>query len=94
MTRARLFLGHRFGGQVREYIVNAPAGAVQHRTGVPSVVSVGLEEAFGVVDADRPEAVDGGVRHGQLVDRLAVVLLRRDVQIDGILVRIAISGVT
>ena len=56
------------------------------------VVLVRLEVALGVVDADRPEAVDRHVLDVELVDRRAVVLGRRDVEIDGILVRIAAPG--
>jgi hypothetical protein len=48
-----------------------------------------LEIAFGVVDADRPEAVDRNVLDLEFVDGLAVVLFGRDAEISRILVRIA-----
>ena len=47
-----------------------------------------LEKAFSVVKADRPEAIDGHIFHVELVDRLAIVLARRDVEIDGVLIGI------
>ena len=47
-----------------------------------------LEIALGVVEADRPEAIDGHVLDVELVDRRAIVLAWRDVEIDGILLGI------
>src|ERR1700690_4137623 len=45
--------------------------------------------ALVVVDADRPEALDRHVLDAELVDRLAVVMGGRDVQIKGVLFGIA-----
>ena len=49
---------------------------------------VWLEIAFGIVEADRPETIDGHILHVEPVDRRAIVLARRDVEIDGVLIRI------
>jgi hypothetical protein len=42
-----------------------------------------------VIDADRPETVDRNVLDVELVDGLAVVVGGRDVQVEGVLFRIA-----
>ena len=49
---------------------------------------VWLEIALGVVEADRPEAIDGHILDVELVDRRAVVLAWRDVEINGVLIGI------
>ena len=54
-------------------------GDIVERIGVSRV---GLEIALGVVDADRPEAVDRNVLDVEPVDRIAVVFGRDDVEID------------
>ena len=64
-------------------------GDVVERVGVERVR---LEIAFGVIDADRPEAVDGHVLDIELVDRLAVVPGGGDVEIERVLLRIAAPG--
>src|ERR1700734_2976468 len=48
------------------------------------VLRIGDEMALVGVDPDRPEAVDRHVLDAELVDRLAVVMSRRDVQIKGV----------
>ena len=60
-------------------------GDVVERIGVLVVLH---EVSFGVVESDRPEAVDGHILNVELVDRRAVVLARRDVEINGILIGI------
>ena len=56
------------------------------------VLRVGLEIAFGVIDADRPEAVDRHILDVEPVDRTAVVFDRNDVEIERVLLRIAAPG--
>src|SRR4029079_4228975 len=48
--------------------------------------------AFFIVEADGPEAVDWHIPDVELVDRVAVVLLGRDVEIGRILVGVAAPG--
>ena len=56
------------------------------------VLRVGLEIAFGVIDADRPEAVDRHILDVEPVDRIAVVFGRNDVEIERVLLWIAAPG--
>src|SRR4030095_15518149 len=49
------------------------------------VEEVMLEKAFGVVHTDGPKSVDRNVLHRQLINRDAVVLIRRDIEIDSVL---------
>jgi hypothetical protein len=52
------------------------------------VIFVGLEIALSVVNADRPETVDGNVFDRQLIRRCSVVLTGSYIQIKGVLLRI------
>src|SRR5216684_3504692 len=65
------------------------AGDAIDRVGLVWVV---LVIALGIVEADGPEPVDGNVLHVELVDGRAIVLRRRDIEIDRILVGIATPG--
>ena len=57
------------------------------------IIFVFLQVAFGVVNNDRPECVHRNLcRNAQSVDCFAVVPGRRDVEIEGILVRVASPG--
>src|SRR5258708_40037898 len=53
------------------------------------VVSVRFQIAFGVVDDDRPEAVDGHFSDGELVDGRAIIASWRDREVKRVLFRIA-----
>jgi hypothetical protein len=48
--------------------------------------------AFGVVDADRPEAIYGYFLDDELIDSGAIVLAGRDVEVKGVFLGIAAEG--
>src|SRR6478672_5152318 len=64
-------------------------GDVVERIGI---VGIFLVIAFGIIDADRPETVNGHILDVEPVDRGAVIFGRRDVKIGRILVWIAAPG--
>src|SRR6478752_2247324 len=64
-------------------------GDIVDRVGV---VRVFLVIALLIVKADGPEAVDWHVLDVELVDRVAIVPLGRDVEVDRVLVRVAAPG--
>ncbi len=57
-----------------------------------SIQFVLLEIAIAIVKADRPEAVDRNIADMRRVDNLSIVLGRREIEVDGILARIAAPG--
>jgi hypothetical protein len=53
-----------------------------------SITIVFMKVPVSAVNADRPEAIDAHVPHVELIDRRPIVLVGRDVQINGVLVGI------
>jgi hypothetical protein len=66
--------------------------AISRRRRTIGVERVLLKVALCVVDADRPEGVNRHVLDGEPMERRAVILVRRDVEIEGIFLGIAAEG--